>query len=79
MKQNLMRAILVIAMLCLALARPTEQASARLKSEQDVKSTLILRAARMLDVDTGRLIQPALVVIEAGSYQEYQSCHRPSG
>jgi imidazolonepropionase-like amidohydrolase len=56
--------IFAIAALQLVLVPRTLHTSARIKVEQEAKSSLILRAARMLDVESGRIVQPAVIVIE---------------
>jgi imidazolonepropionase-like amidohydrolase len=49
------------------------------KSIQETPQTVVLRAARMLDAQTGRIIQPAVVVIEKDRIKSVNPANVPQG
>jgi imidazolonepropionase-like amidohydrolase len=49
------------------------------KSIQETPQTVVLRAARMLDVQTGRIIQPAVIVIEKDRIKSINPASVPRG
>lgn len=49
------------------------------KSIQETPHTVVLRAARMLDVQTGRIIQPAVIVIEKDRIKSVNPASVPQG
>jgi imidazolonepropionase-like amidohydrolase len=54
-------------------------AAASKKSSQEAPQVIVLRAARMLDVRTGRIISPAVVVIEKGRIKSVNPAGVPRG
>ena len=77
MKRISVTAVITAATLSLsAIAATAQPASA---SKQQAPAVIVVRAARMLDVQTGRIVSPAVVVIEKGRIKSVNPASVPSG
>jgi len=78
MKRIAFIALLVTATLSL-FAVASAQTSPPKESAQQVPAVTVLRAARMLDVQTGRIVSPAVVVIEKDRIKSVNPASVPAG
>lgn len=79
MKRSLVMTLFASATLFLfAIAARAQPASESNKTQQ-VPSVIVLRAARMLDVQTGRIVSPAVLVIERDRIKSINPATVPSG
>ena len=71
---------LTIATLCLLVSGATGPVTATNKEAfQEAPHTIVLRAARMLEVQTGRIVSPAVLVIEKGRIKSVNPSSVPPG
>jgi imidazolonepropionase-like amidohydrolase len=62
-----------------AIAAMAQPATASNKALQEAPAVIVLRAARMLDVQTGRIVSPAVVVIEKDRIKSVNPATVPAG
>jgi imidazolonepropionase-like amidohydrolase len=62
-----------------AIVATGQPATASNKTSQEAPSVIVLRAARMLDVQTGRIVSPAVVVIEKDRIKSVNPAIVPTG
>ena len=80
MKRIAVIALFATATLSLyAIAATAQPATASNKTLQEVPAVIVLRAARMLDVQTGRIVSPAVVIIEKDRIKSVNPASVPSG
>lgn len=73
-------ALLATAVLCLfASVAAAQTATTNNKASQEAPAVIVLRAARMLDVQTGRIVSPAVVVIEKDRIKSVNPATVPAG
>lgn len=80
MKRISVITLLTTATLYLSLSGATGAVTAtNKKAFQEAPQTVVLRAARMLDVQTGRIVSPAVLVIEKGRIKSVNPSSVPPG
>ncbi len=80
MKRITLIALFATATLFLfAILATGQPASASNKASQEAPAVIVLRAARMLDVRTGRIISPAVVIIEKDRIKSVNPATVPAG
>ena len=80
MKRISISALLATATLSLyAIAASGQTSTANKKTSQEAPSVIVLRAERMLDVQTGRIVSPAVVVIEKDRIKSVNPATVPGG
>jgi imidazolonepropionase-like amidohydrolase len=79
MKRIPLIALFLTAILFVFAGRVTAQPSTANKTTSQEVPVIVLRAARMLDVKTGRMVSPAVIVVEKDRIKSVNPANVPSG